>query len=289
MPLLRPKPATAIASLAGQCGGSSSHLAAEMATGVATWCATANTAPGFRSREPWPASRPQWAVHFFAPSETSGYPPLMFTNRLRIFLTAVCSVSVLLLAGGCWPDTNPPDGMASTCYPNGQPNGKCEESENYWNCPKDCPACSAIQVIKSDNVTNPAAALGPSSKLNGSATLGPNSTLILWMGGGIWTGEDDSSPSSWDLQFKPVNDTDVMAAAYIVSILDMDSPNATYQSLGYWFKDPYSQINDQFDLKRAKIKKSDSYLIRIQGQATSKAQLLDAVIVRPDRCRTKQN
>jgi len=212
----------------------------------------------------------------------------MSTNRLHIFLTAVCSVSVALLAGGCWPDTNPPDGMASTCEPNGQPNGKCDGSETFWNCPDDCPACSAIQFIGSENVTNPAGALGPASSANGSATLGPESTLSLWMGGGIWTGEDDANPSSWDLEFKGKNELSKVDDAFIVTILDGDSPTATYQALGYWFKDKYSNINNKFDLKRAKIKKSDSYLIRIRGLAKSMAQL-DAIIVRPDRCRTKQN
>ena len=212
----------------------------------------------------------------------------MSSHRLHIFLTVACSMSVLLLAEGCWPDTNPPDGVASTCYPSGQPNGKCEESESFWNCPDDCKACSAIQVIKSENVTNPAGALGPGSSANGSATLGPNSTLILWMGGGIKTGEDDISPSSWDLEFKGKNELSNVEDALIVTMLDGDSPTATYQSLGYWFKDKYSSINNKFDLKRAKIKKSDSYLIRIRGQKKSMAQL-DAIIVRTDRCITKQN
>ncbi len=214
----------------------------------------------------------------------------MSTNRQYIFPAATCFVLLIALAAGCWPDDQPPTGTAPSCIPNGQPNGTCDEAESFWSCPKDCPACYAIQIVdKPVNVQNPAGALGPKGKSNGSATLGPNSTLVLWMGGGIWTGDDDAKSDSWDLQFEPQNTSEDLAGAFIVTILDMDSPEATYQSLGYWFKDEYSTINDKFDLKRAKIKKSDSYMIRIQGQAKSPTTKLDYVKVRPDRCRTKPN
>lgn len=212
----------------------------------------------------------------------------MSTIHLRIFLATAWLALAPALLGGCWPDTQPPNGTTPSCVPSGQPNGKCEEAESFWSCPKDCPACYAIQVINSVNVTNPTGALGSKAKSNGSATLGPNSTLILWMGGGIWTGDDDANANSWDLQFEPAYDKKELAEAFIVSILDMDSPAAQYQSLGYWFKDEYSKINNTFDLKRAKVKKSDSYMIRIQGQAKSMAKL-DYIKVRDGRCRTKPN
>ncbi len=203
----------------------------------------------------------------------------------RNYLLIALIPAAVALGTGCWPVAQEPQGQAPACQ-GGKPNGTCNELETFWSCPQDCPACSATHVVNAVNVTNPAAALGPASRSNGSATLGPNSTLIVWMGGGIWTGEDDPSPSSWDLEFKGTNSLTDVNAAFIVQILDGDDTTATYQPLGYWFNDKYSNINNKFDLKRAKIKKADSYMIRIQGQAKSMAKL-DAIIVRPERCRTK--
>ena len=209
----------------------------------------------------------------------------MRTFRPRTVLATWVLLPVL--ATGCWPDNQPPTGTAASCYPDGQPNGTCDPTETFWTCSADCDPCVAIQVSVATNVTNPTGALGPVGKSNGSATLGPNSTLEVWMGGGIWTGEDDANPGSWDLEFKGTNVLTDLNDAFVITILDGDSPTATYQALGYWFYDKYSNINNKFDLKRAKIKKSDSYMIRIQGQAKSMAQL-DAIVVRQDRCRKVQ-
>lgn len=203
----------------------------------------------------------------------------------RNYLLIAFLAAAVALATGCWPVEDEPKGQAPSCA-GGKTNNTCDELETFWSCPLDCPACSATHVVNAVGVTNPTAALGPASRPNGSATLGPSSTLIVWMGGGIWTGEDDLSPSSWDLELKGTNTLTDVNDAFIVQILDGDNPTATYQPLGYWFNDKFSSINGKFDLKRAKIKKADSYMIRIQGQLKSMAKL-DAIIVRTERCRTK--
>ena len=218
----------------------------------------------------------------------------------RCWPVFVLAVWIASLVTACWVDTTPPAGTNPGCLPvknckPGEPCGTsgCDQSESFWNCPNDCRACLVNWVSASTNVTLPEQVVGPSDGYDPSkkkecgiqgkcAKLGPQSILDVFMGGGIFTGVDTGS-DSWDFEVRGTVTSN--GGSFAVQLMDGDNTVASYRDVGSWFQGTDARSR-RFDLKFAKITKSDNYHIRLIGQGNSTAEV-DAIVVNPNSCLTQ--